>query len=329
MTVHPAEDREGIIIERLLGSPGYISGEEIAQRLRISRTAVWNHVSALKRLGFQIESQPHLGYRLAAEPDVLLPAVVRHELDTDLIARRIVHLDRAASSSDEAERLARQGEPEGTVVIVEEQTAGRGRVGREWRSPRRRGIYLSVILRPALSPARVSFLTLCSAVAAQQAIQACAPAVQVSVKWPNDVLIGGRKVCGILTELTTEADRINHAVVGVGMNANHSPEDLAGIPAATSLRIETGGEVSRPALARAFLRSLDAQYALLGGERYAEIIDRWLDASATVGRRVRVVSLSGERWEGVATGLDDDGCLLLRLDTGMTRRVTGGDVTLL
>lgn len=329
MTPHPAEDREGVIIGRLMDSPGFVSGEEIAHRLRISRTAVWNYVSGLKRLGLAIESQPHLGYRLAAEPDVLLPAVVRHGLDTALIGRGVLHFERASSSSDEAERLARQGEPEGTVVIAEEQTAGRGRMGREWRSPGRRGIYLSVILRPTLSPARVSFLTLCSAVAAQQAIAACAPGIRASVKWPNDVIIGEKKVCGILTELTTEADRINHAVVGVGINANHSREDLAGVPAATSLRIETGGEVSRPAIARAFLQSLDAQYTLLRGERYAEIIDRWLDASATVGRRLRVASLSGERWEGVATGLDDDGCLLLRLDTGMTRRVTGGDVTLL
>lgn len=329
MSARPPEDREGIIVERLLETPGHVSGEELAHRLRISRTAVWNCVSGLKRLGFQIESQPHLGYRLAAEPDVLLPSVVRHGLDTSVIARRVVHLERASSTNDEAERLAREGAPDGTVVIAEEQTAGRGRVGREWRSPRGKGIYLSVVLRPALPPARVSFLTLCGAVAAQQAIASCAPGVRASLKWPNDVLVGGRKVCGILTELTTEADRIHHGVVGVGMNANHAPGDLAGITAATSLRIETGAAVSRPALARAFLKALDAQYALLAAGRYAEIIDRWLGASETVGRRVRVSSLSGERWEGVATGLDDDGCLLVRLDTGLTRRATGGDVALL
>ena len=329
MTSRPGDDREDAILERLLRADGYVSGEEIAQHLRISRTAVWNHVSALKRIGLEIESQPHLGYRLAAEPDLLLPAVLRHGLKSELIGRAIVYFERTSSSNDEAERLARGGEPEGTVVVAEEQTAGRGRVGREWRSPRHRGIYLSLILRPALSPARVSFLTLCSATAAQRAIEACAPGLQASVKWPNDVLVGGRKVCGILTELGTEADRINHAVLGVGMNVNHEPEDLEGIPAATSLRIETGGELSRPALARAFLEEFDIQYALLRAGRHTEIIGRWLDASVTIGRRMRVVSLAGGRWEGVATGLDDDGRLLLRLDNGLTRRVTGGDVTLL
>jgi BirA family biotin operon repressor/biotin-[acetyl-CoA-carboxylase] ligase len=329
MSARSAEERGAYIVERLLGSQGHVSGEDLAERLGVSRTAVWNCVSGLKRLGLQIESQPHLGYRLAAEPDILLPAVVRHGLAAAVIGRRVVHLESASSTSDEAERLAREGEAEGTVVIAEGQTAGRGRMGRAWRSPRGKGIYLSIILRPALVPSRASFLTLCGAVAAQRAISACAPGVRASLKWPNDVMIGGRKVCGILTELTTEADRINHAVVGVGINANHAASHLHGVPGATSLRIETGSAVSRPALARGFLEAFDENYSLLAAGRRAEIVERWLAASETVGRRVRVASFQGECWEGVATGLDDDGCLLVRLDTGMTRRATGGDVALL
>lgn len=320
-----AEDR---VIDHLINASGYVSGEEIAQELRISRTAIWNHVNNLKKIGFRIESHPHLGYHLIGLPDKLLPALISNGLKTELIGKKIVHCARTTSSNDEAERLARMGEHEGTVIIAEEQTAGKGRVGRVWHSPRGKGIYLSVILRPQLPPARVSYLTLCSAISAVAAIQACS-GLRAFVKWPNDVLVSGRKVCGILTELATEADRINYAIVGVGINANQEPPDLAGLKMATSIKIEKGGEVSRLELSRAFLESLDSNYALLLHEHYREIIERWLQVSATIGRRILAESLSNERWEGVATGLDEDGCLLLRLDNGMTKRITGGDVSVL
>ncbi len=329
MTSRPGDDREDAILERLLRADGYVSGEEIAQHLRISRTAVWNHVSALKRIGLEIESQPHLGYRLAAEPDLLLPAVLRHGLKSELIGRAIVYPNEPPRATTRRSGWPGAASPRGRSSSPRNRPRGGGGWGGSGASPRHRGIYLSLILRPALSPARVSFLTLCSATAAQRAIEACAPGLQASVKWPNDVLVGGRKVCGILTELGTEADRINHAVLGVGMNVNHEPEDLEGIPAATSLRIETGGELSRPALARAFLEEFDIQYALLRAGRHTEIIGRWLDASVTVGRRMRVVSLAGGRWEGSRPGWTTTAALLLRLDNGLTRRVTGGDVTLL
>lgn len=319
------EDR---IIHHLVNAAGYVSGEEIAHELRISRTAIWNHVNDLKRIGFRIESQPHLGYRLVALPDRLLPALVTNGLKTKSIGKRVVHFARTASSNDEAERLARAGEKDGTAVIAEEQTAGKGRMGRVWHSPKGKGIYLSIILRPPLPPARVSFLTLCSAISAVEAIRGCAD-LRAFVKWPNDVLVSGKKVCGILTELGTEADRINHAIVGVGINANQDAPDLAGLPAATSLKIERGEEVPRLELTRAFLESMDGNYALLRAEEYGKIIDRWLDVSETIGKRILTQSLSGERWEGVASGLDEDGCLLLRLDGGMTKRITGGDVTIL
>jgi BirA family biotin operon repressor/biotin-[acetyl-CoA-carboxylase] ligase len=322
------DPRDDVIIHYLMDAPGYVSGEEMAQQLRISRTAVWQHVNSLKALGFVIESQPHLGYKLVHVPDKMLPALIEKGLDTACIGKRIAYLERTTSTSDEAEKFARHGEPEGTVVVAEDQTAGRGRVGRAWRSTRGKGIYLSIILRPALPPARIAFLTLCSAVAAAEAINRCCD-LKAFVKWPNDVILSGKKISGILTELSTEADRINFAVVGVGINVNQERGDLRGLPGASSLKIESGREFSRLDLTRAFLESFDRAYGLLLGERYREIIERWLRVSKTVGRRIRVESFAGGRCEGVATGLDDDGCLLLRLDNGMTKRITGGDVSII
>ena len=167
MSARSAEERGAYIVERLLGSQGHVSGEDLAERLGVSRTAVWNCVSGLKRLGLQIESQPHLGYRLAAEPDILLPAVVRHGLAAAVIGRRVVHLESASSTSDEAERLAREGEAEGTVVIAEGQTAGRGGWGGPGVPARKRDLPLHHP-EAALVPSRASFLTLCGAVAAQR-----------------------------------------------------------------------------------------------------------------------------------------------------------------
>ncbi|MCX6353324.1 MAG: biotin--[acetyl-CoA-carboxylase] ligase [Candidatus Aureabacteria bacterium] len=316
------EDR---IIHRLVGAQGFISGEEIAHDLRISRTAVWNHVAHLKETGFEIESFPHLGHRLLTLPDKLLPALVSHDLKTRLMGRSIMYFEETTSTSDEADRLARKGERAGSVVIAEKQTSGRGRMGRVWESPVGKGVYLSIILRPALPPARISFITLSSAIAARNAIQQCA-GLRAFLKWPNDLLISGKKACGILTEIKTEADRIDYAIVGVGMNVNQTLFQLQGLPEATSLRVETGVAVSRLEIAKAFLEAFDHTYTILMEGGYKEIIDLWLGASETIGRRIIVRSLSGEKSEGVATGLDEDGCLLLRLDTGMTKRITGGDV---
>jgi BirA family biotin operon repressor/biotin-[acetyl-CoA-carboxylase] ligase len=317
--------KEDQIIQFLIGQAGYFSGEEIARRLRISRTAVWNHIHNLKKLGFAIESLPHLGYKLVRSPDKLLPTLVSIGLKSNLIGNRIYHFDTVTSSSDEADRFAKRGEPEGAVIIAEEQTAGRGRMGRTWHSTSGKGVYLSVILRPSLSPTRIPFLTLCAAISVTDAIRGCT-GLKAFVKWPNDVLISDKKVSGILSELSTEADRINYAIVGVGINANNLREDFPAGLNATSLKIETGRSISRLELTRLFLRILDENYALLLRGDYSELIEQWLRVSATIGRRVRIETTTGRFREGVATGLDDDGCLLLRLDSGMTQRITGGDV---
>ncbi len=325
---HNRLTKEDQIVQYLTSSSGYLSGEEIAQKLRISRTAVWNHINELKAVGFIIESLPHLGYRLVREPDSLLPSLVSIGLKTNLIGKSIYHYDNPDSTNDRADSLAKRGEPEGTVVIAEAQSAGRGRMGRIWLSPRGKGIYLSVILRPSLSPTRTPFLTLCTAITVTEAIRACT-GLEAFVKWPNDVLVSDMKVCGILTELSTEADRINYAIVGIGLNVNCEKSDFPTDLKATSLRLETGRDVSRLELTRSFLHLLDNNYALLLRGEYSGIMEHWLRLSSTIGKRVKAETASGKNWEGVATGLDEDGCLLLRLDNGMTQRITGGDVSLI
>jgi len=318
---------ENRVIVYLANAPGYVSGEDMARHLNVTRTAVWNHVGRLRALGFGIESVPHLGHRLISAPDRLLPALVANGLKSRLVGRRMIYHEKTASSSDEADKLAERGEPEGTVVIAEEQTAGRGRMKRPWRSTAYKGIYLSVILRPPIHPSRISFITLCSAIASRDAVNDSL-GLTGGLKWPNDLLVRGKKVCGILTEIKTEADQIRYAIVGVGINVNQKSSDLKGLPGATSLRLEKGDEVSRTRLARAFLENFDRTYGLLLRGGYRDIIDEWLSASETIGKRIAVESLAGERCEGIATGLDEDGCLLLRMDGGATRRVTGGDVSI-
>jgi BirA family biotin operon repressor/biotin-[acetyl-CoA-carboxylase] ligase len=175
---------------------------------------------------------------------------------------------------------------------------------------------------------RVPFLTLSAAVAVTDAIRRCT-GIHTLVKWPNDVLIGQKKVCGILAELSTEADRINHAVLGIDVNVNHDPEELPASIGATSLKIAGGAHVCRLTLLRSLIEEIEKCYEQLTGGRFEAIAQQWLTTSATVGKRVTARSLSGRTWTGVATGLDNDGCLLLRLDNGLTQRITGGDVTVM
>lgn len=319
---------ENALVGVLLDAEGFLSFDEASRRIGVQLPPLAGIIALLEKRGFEIDAHPHLGLRLSRAPDLLLPALLTTGLKTVLIGKRVRHAMLLDSSNSEAERLAVSGEPEGTVVVAERQSAGRGRLGRAWFSPENLGIYLSVILKPPLRADRASFLTLCAAVSVTEAIRNVT-GLEAAVKWPNDVILSGKKVCGILTEIETDGGRLDHAILGVGLNAN---QERGGFPPelyATSLKIELGAAVSRLELARAFLEALEKSYTLLESGDYGGIIDRWLDLSVTVGRRIRATSLDGRVLEGVATGLDENGCLLLRLDGGLTKRVTGGDISLL
>jgi BirA family biotin operon repressor/biotin-[acetyl-CoA-carboxylase] ligase len=308
---------------------GAVSGEELAQRLGVSRAAVWAHIEELRALGYDISASPHQGYRLLGTPDLLHADDLLSRLAPGAgIGRDIRVFRETTSTSDVAEKLARDGAAEGVVVIAESQTAGRGRLGRRWVSPAGKGLWLSVLLRPPFRPQQTTQLTIAAAVAVARAVHT-QTGLLPEVKWPNDLLLGGRKFGGILTELSGEQDRVRHAVLGIGVDVNVVASDL---PVevrriATSLRIALGRPVPRAELAVALLRELEADYRRLLAGRFEEIADEWERLCTTIGRDLEV-EIGGRRVRGRAESLDTDGALLLRTEHGRLERITGGDVVL-
>jgi BirA family transcriptional regulator, biotin operon repressor / biotin---[acetyl-CoA-carboxylase] ligase len=315
------------VLAVLKGHSGrYISGEELSRRLQVSRTAVWKHIGGLRDEGYDIESSPRLGYRLVSVPDLLLPSEVRDGLRTAVLGREMVHYHTADSTNRLARELAANGAPEGTLVVAERQTGGRGRLGREWQSPTG-GIWVSLILRPALPPYQAQLFTLLAAVAAAEATAETTGLVP-GIKWPNDLLVNGRKLVGILTEVSAEMEQVNYLVLGLGLNANvPAPafaEELK--ESATSLLVETGSPVSRAGWLRSFLEHFEAGYCSAQQEGFADMLSRWRRYSVTLGRPVRVTV--GERSrEGIALDISEQGALLVRTDEG-TEMFLAGEVTL-
>jgi len=317
------------IIAALRSRPGGVSGAELATELGISRAAVWARIEELRRAGFGIEAGPHFGYRLAEEPDNLLADDLLARLGSGrVIGRDIRVFQETASTNDVVEKLARDGAPEGVAVFAEAQTKGRGRLGRKWVSPGRKGLWFSVLLRPALHPQEATQLTILSATALRRALHK-AGGLAPRIKWPNDLLLNGRKVAGILTEMSAEPDRIRHITLGIGVNLNQTegdfPAELRSV--ATSMRREAGRELARPEVAAAALAELDADYERLRTGRFAEVADEWEAHCDTVGREV-TVQMGDRRVRGRAEALDDDGALLVRTEHGHLERIIGGDVTL-
>ncbi len=308
--------------------PGAVSGAELSHRLKVSRAAIWSRVEALRCLGYDIQAGPHLGYRLVSVPDVLHADDLRSRLDkTQVIGRQIQVFQETTSTNDVVEKLARDGVQEGAVVFAEAQTRGRGRRGRKWVSPANKGLWFSVLLRPPLHPAEATQLTIASATALRRAIQTEA-GLEASIKWPNDILIRGRKAAGILSELKAELDQIRYVILGIGVdvNLNHAdfPADLR--TQATSLKAELGREVARPDLAVAILKELDRDYSRIRRGHFAALAAEWEEHCETLGHEV-VIQLAERRVEGRAETLAEDGALLVRTDHGHLERIVGGDVT--
>lgn len=308
--------------------PEYVSGEEICRTLMVTRTCVWKYIQALREEGYEVDARPRAGYRLVAVPDKLYPEEVGDQLSTRFVGRRIYYSESLPSTNDRAKDLARQGEPEGTIVVADEQTGGRGRLGRSWLSPKGKGLWFSVVFRPPVNPSRASQLTILAAVALAGAIMD-RTGLQVGIKWPNDLLLNGRKVCGILTEMSAEMDRINYLVLGAGVNVNLAPADFAGEvkETATSLMIERNGPVSRVGLLRAALESIERWYLCWLSEGFVPVLARWKDLSVTLDRPVRIHALN-ETWEGWAEDIDGEGALILRMDDGSRKKVISGEVSL-
>lgn len=302
----------------------HVSGEDLSEELGISRTAVWKHIEDLRRLGYVIEAQPHLGYRLVSAPDRLLPSELAYGLDAKIIGKKILSFDIVSSTMDVAYDLAQKTKGEGSCVFAEEQKKGRGRMGRSWQSPKHKGIYASIILRPDISPNETPQITLLAAVSVAQAIRDSA-GLNALIKWPNDVLIDGKKVCGILTEMNAESDKVKFLVIGVGININTKAKELP--KTATSLMEQSGETVDRIAFVRYFLKELDRRYLIFKEQGFGPTLNEFRNFSATLGKRVRI-DLQDRRIEGQAMDIDDSGALIVRLDSGFTERVLTGDVAL-
>ena len=317
------------ILSALRENPNGVSGAQLAERLKISRAAIWARIEELRGLDYDIEASPHFGYRLVSSPDALhADDLVARLGKTRVIGRDLQVFEQTTSTNDVMEKIARDGVKEGVVVFAESQTKGRGRLGRKWISPGRKGLWFSVLLRPDLRPQEATQLTVASATALRRAI-AAETGLEPEIKWPNDILVGGQKVAGILTELSAELDRVRHVILGIGVDVN---QDAGELPAelrktATSLRIATGEWVSRAELAVAILRALDDDYARICAGEFAALADEWESHCATIGKSVTVL-IGDRRIRGRAESLDDDGALLLRTEHGHLERIIGGDVTL-
>jgi len=313
------------IIQFLKESDGYISGEEISQRLKMSRAAIWKHMQELRVDGYEIAAVPHLGYQLVASPDKLLGFEIQSGLNTKIIGKKIIVLDTVTSTMDEAFKLGMENCPEGTVVCAESQSKGRGRLGRVWASPKNKGLYFSFVLRPNLPLNQLAQLTLMSAVALAEAIEDISE-LKPLIKWPNDILIGKDKLAGILTELRAESDQVKFVVVGIGLNVNTTSHQLP--PGSSSLKIAAENSFDRAQVFQVILRFLEKWYLKVLRHEFFQVMEEWKKRSATLKKRIRITDPNGII-EGEAIDLDEDGALLIRKDNGIIVKKTAGDIFLL
>ena len=300
-----------------------VSGTKLAEEIGVSRSAVWRFVEQLRQLGVQIAGHPATGYRLGAVPDLLLPEILQPLLKGTSFAKNIHHYFRVGSTNQEAMQAAAAGEPEGCVFLAEEQTAGRGRGGHSWHSEKSTGLYCSMLLRPELSPADALPLSLAVGLAVHAAVEQVT-GLRPELRWPNDLLLGGKKFAGILTEMNAEPTRVRYVVVGVGLNVNQERFPAALEAEATSLRRESGRWWSRVELAAALLKSLDREYrAQHAVPDVADIVRRFEERSPLArGRRVQVEEGGG--YEGTTEGLDARGFLQVRTGEGLRTVLSGG-----
>ncbi|WP_027407365.1 biotin--[acetyl-CoA-carboxylase] ligase [Anaerovibrio sp. RM50] len=318
--------RQGIL-ELLRGAGDrYLSGEDIAEKLGVSRTAVWKHINELKSAGYNIESQARNGYRLVGAPDRLLPEVISHGLGNKIIATNIVAFEEISSTNTEAKRLAAQGSPDGTIVVAESQNTGKGRLDRSFFCPKG-GIWFSVILKPDFLPQEAPKCTLMAAVAIAEAMQNVG--LKAGIKWPNDILYQGRKLVGILTEMSAEIDRINYVVIGMGINAiiaaETFPKDIKDKAGSMSMFL---GEFDRVAFFQEVLRRLEAHYLEVRKNGFGAVLDRWRSLSVTLGENINVLGIN-ETFAGEAVDIAEDGALLVLPEgSDEIRKVYAGDVSI-
>ncbi len=304
----------------------YISGEELSHKLGVTRTAVWKNINTLRKEGYIIDSSSRKGYKLVSTPGIFSAEEIQMDLPTEILGNKIVYKDTVTSTNTIAKDMAVKGEPEGTVIIGNHQTAGKGRLGRTWVSPSGTGIWMSVILRPDIVPTQAPFITILAALAVARSIEQVAE-IKPGIKWPNDIVLNKKKVCGILTEMSAEIERVNHIVVGIGINVNidaeQYPEKLRN--SATSIKIVTGKKIDRKQLVQRILENFEAIYIQSQTERES-LLEQYRNYSLTLDHQVKVIWQNRET-EGKAIEITEDGELLVETNNGKVIKVFSGEVS--
>ncbi|MBM7625023.1 biotin--[acetyl-CoA-carboxylase] ligase [Sporohalobacter salinus] len=305
----------------------YISGQELSDKLGVSRTAIWKYIQSLREQGYVIDSSSKLGYRLVKAPDILSPEEIKKDLKTDILGCKVIYHEEVESTNLLAKSAARQGADEGTIILAKEQVGGKGRLGREYFCPAG-GIWFSIILHPDLKPTVASRINFVAVVALAKTIDKLTD-LTPEIKWPNDVLINGKKVTGILTEMSAEIEQINYLVLGIGINLNIGldkfPSELQ--KKATSIQEELGQKVPKLQFFLTLLENLEEKYTKLQIEGFAEIVEEWEDYNITIGNEVTVSNGEGTL-SGQAVDINDEGCLLVELSDGTIKKVVAGEATL-
>lgn len=310
-------------------APGFISGGEIARQFNVTRTSVWKYIEELRSEGYVIEASTRKGYRLLSMHDCLNAFEIENELNTSIVGRHVVFLTSIDSTNSYAKRLALDGAEDGTVVVAAKQTKGRGRLGRSWESPLDKGIYISVLLRPAMEPAETPVLTLAAAVAVSNAISE-ATGISTGIKWPNDLVIEGKKVCGILFEMSSEADRVSNIILGIGINYSQTDGDFPVELRDRAISLKTVSReptlFSRLSIIRSVLRQLDNVINMILNGNEAQVLEMWRKRSVTIGRQVSF-TLKNTEYTGVATDITRDGKLSVECSDGVRRELLSGEVS--
>ena len=314
------------ILKLLKESNGYLSGQQLCERFQVSRTAVWKVMDQLKKEGYEIEAVPRKGYRLVESPDVLSAAELESLMDTQWAGKKVVFSKETDSTNIQAKSGGEKGDPHGTLFVAESQKEGRGRRGRGWESPAGESIYMSLLLRPELPPVKAPMLTLVMALAVARAIREQTGA-EALIKWPNDIVVGGKKLCGILTEMSTEMTYINYLVIGVGINVNQNQFSEELKERATSLKLEEGRAFQRSAIIASVLERFESYYEqFLKDGNLAGLQSSYNELLVNRGRQVQILEPKNH-YEAHASGINEAGELVVAMEDGSVRNIFAGEVS--
>ncbi|RWZ60289.1 biotin--[acetyl-CoA-carboxylase] ligase [Halobacillus fulvus] len=314
------------LIELLQKQDGYISGQELSKSLDISRTAIWKHMNELKKDGYEIEAVQRKGYKIIASPDKVSVNTLQWGLDTKWIGRNLHHFGQVESTQEIAHQLAKQGKPHGTVIIADEQVKGKGRMSREWHSPKGQGIWMSILLRPELPPVQAPQLTLLAATVLAKVVEQCT-GLRPSIKWPNDLLVHHKKLSGILTEMQAEQDKIQYVILGIGVNVNQEREQIPEhlLHKATSLKVESGEVQNIHSTIQAILRQFESSYDQYMENGFAFVKEVWEQYGYRIGEEVTISTMKRE-WPATLIGIEEDGALLARDRSGKEEKLYSAEI---